>query len=155
MPGFFWDTSALVKHYHPELGTPRVDELLQLPGSQHAISRLAVTETFSVFAGKVRTQLITMAEFDQLCRQFLADTRRKVLAVARLLVAHHREAERLLRVYGPRQGQGVRTLDCLHLAVALDLRNKNAVDTVVCADARLAAVAQAEGFTVINPESVG
>src|SRR5437588_322998 len=89
MPGLFWDTSALVKHYHPELGTPKVDDLLQTPGCRHAISRLGVTETFSVFAGKVRAGLITLAEFDQLCRRFLADTRRKAFSVARLLVAHH------------------------------------------------------------------
>jgi len=84
MPGLFWDTSALVKHYHPELGTPRVDSLLQTAGSQHVMSRLGVTETFSVFAGKARAGLITLAEFDQLCRRFLADTRRKVFSVARL-----------------------------------------------------------------------
>ena len=99
MPGHFWDTSALVKHYHPEVGTSKVDNLLQTAGSQHVISRLAVTETFSVFAAKVRAGLITSAEFDQLCRRFLADTRGKLFSVARLL-----------------------------------------------------AVAQAEGFTVINPE---
>src|SRR5438552_17474136 len=126
MPGLFWDTSALVKHYHPELGTPKVDNLLQSPGSAHVISRLGVTETFSVFAGKVRAGLITLAEFDQLCRRFLADTRGKVFSVARLLVAHHKEAERLLRLYGPRQGQGMRALDSLQLAVALDLRNRGA-----------------------------
>src|SRR5260370_24596804 len=122
MPGRFWDTSALVKHYHPELGTPKVDNLLQTPGSQHIISRLGVTETFSVFAGKARAGLITLAELDQLCRRFLADTRGKLFSVARLLVSHHREAERLLRLYGPQPGQGLRTLDGLQLGVALDLR---------------------------------
>lgn len=152
MAGLYWDTSALVKHYHPELGTSKVDNLLQAPGSEHLLSRLAVTETFSVFAGKVRTGLITLVEFNQLCRRFLADTRRKLFSVARLLIAHHKEAERLLRQYGPQPGQGIRTLDSIQLAVALDLRNRGAIDTVVSADARLLVVAQAEGFTVINPE---
>jgi uncharacterized protein len=152
MPGFFWDTSALVKHYHPELGTSTVDQLLQLQGMPNVISRLSATETFSVFAGKTRAGLITTAEFDQLCRRFLADTSRRLFSVARLLVAYHREAERLLRLYGPQPGKGVRTLDCLHLAVALDLRRRGVVDTVVCADLRLLAVAQAEGFAVLNPE---
>src|SRR5262249_17778669 len=111
------------KHYHPELGTSKVDKLLQELGARHAVSRLAVTETFSVFAGKVRSGLITLIEFDELCRRFLADTKGKLFSVARLLVAHHREAERLLRLYGPQAGQGLRTLDSLQLAVALDLRN--------------------------------
>jgi hypothetical protein len=107
---------------------------------------------FSVYAGKVRAGLVTPAEFKKLCRRFLADTRGKLFSVARLLVAYHKEAERLLRLYGPKPGQGVRTLDALHLAVALDLRNRDIVDTVICSDARLLAVAQAEGFAVINPE---
>ena len=152
MAGHFWDTSALVKHYHAELGTAKVDALLQVPGFQQVISRLGVTETFSVFAGKVRAGLVTQAEFDKLCRRFLADTRGKVFSVARLLVAHHKEAERLLRTYGPTPGQGIRTLDALQLAAALDLRNKGVIDTVVSADARLLGVAKAEGFSVVDPE---
>src|SRR5262245_54542273 len=124
MPGHFWDTSALVKHYHPEVGTARVDAMLQVPGLAQIMSRLGVTETFSVFAGKVRTGLVAQADFDNLCRRFLADTRGKIFSVARLLVSHHKEAERLLRTYGPEPGQGIRTLDALQLAVALDLRNK-------------------------------
>jgi hypothetical protein len=152
MPGHFWDTSALVKHYHPELGTAKVDTLLRVPGLEQVLSRLGVTETFSVFAGKVRAGLVTQAEFDKLCRRFLADTRGKVFSVARLLVAHHKEAERLLRNYGPKPGQGIRTLDALQLAVAIDLRNKGVIDTVISADTRLLAAAQAEGFTVFDPE---
>jgi hypothetical protein len=152
MAGKFWDTSALVKHYHPELGTPEVDNLLKIPGTQHVISRLGVTETFSVFAGKVRAGLVSQAEFGKLCRRFLADTKGKLLSVARLLVAHHKEAERLLRAYGPQPGQGIRTLDALQLAVALDLRNRGVIDGIVCVDARLIVAARSEGFTVINPE---
>ena len=152
MPGYFWDTSALVKHYHGEPGTAKVDALLRSSGFEQVLSRLAVTETFSVFAGKIRAGLISPAEFDKLCRRFLADTRGKLFSVARLLVAHHKEAERLLRVYGPKPGQGIRTLDALHLAVALDLRNKGVIDTVISADARLCTAAQAEGFSVVDPE---
>lgn len=152
MPGRFWDTSALVKHYHPELGTPKVDALLQTPGLDHVISRPRVTETFSVFAGKVRAGLVTQVEFAKLCRRFLADARGKLFWVARLLVAHHKEAERLLRTYGPQAGQGIRTLDALQLAVALDLRNKGVIDMLVSSDVRLLTVAQAEGLPIINPE---
>jgi uncharacterized protein len=152
MADLFWDTSARVKHYHLELGTSKVDNLLQTPRSRHAVSRLGLTETFSVFAGKVRAGVITLDEFQQLCRRFLADTRGKVFSVARLLVSHHKEAERLLRLYGPQPGQGLRALDSLQLAVALDLRKRGAIDTVVCADTRLLTAAQAEGFTIINPE---
>jgi hypothetical protein len=72
-------------------------------------------------------------------------------SVARLLVLHHREAERLLRQYGPQPGLRVRTLDGLQLAVALDLRNRRVIDTMVCADVRLIAAATIEGLNVVNP----
>jgi predicted nucleic acid-binding protein len=152
MPIHYWDTSALAKHYHSELGTPKVDQLLQAPGSRHIISRLAVAETFSVFAGKVRAGAITDVDFRQLCRRFLADARGPLFSVARLRAVHFRRAEALLRRYGPIPGQGLRTLDSLQLAVAVELRSQGPIDSFVSADARLLAAAQAEGFSTINPE---
>ena len=55
MPGYFFDSSALAKHYHVEVGTAEVDRILQLPDTRHFIARLALVEIRSVFAGKVRT----------------------------------------------------------------------------------------------------
>ncbi len=49
----FLDSSALGKHYHAEIGTDRVDALLQEPGAQHFISRLTGVEVHSVFAGNL------------------------------------------------------------------------------------------------------
>jgi hypothetical protein len=43
-------------------------------------------------------------------------------------------------------------LDSLQLAVALDLRKRGAIDTVISADSRFLAAARAEGMPVINPE---
>jgi predicted nucleic acid-binding protein len=40
----FFDTSALGKHYHPEVGTSKVDQLLAVQGTRHFISRLTVVE---------------------------------------------------------------------------------------------------------------
>jgi predicted nucleic acid-binding protein len=154
MADLYWDTSALVKHYHPELGTAEVDRLLGSKADDHITSRLTVTETFSVFAGKIRSGLITRADFDSLCRRFLADTKRRAFSVARLLVGHFRSAERLLQQYGPIPGQGIRTLDCIHLATAIDLRNRGKVSVVVSSDLRLTTVAKLEGFAVIDPEQV-
>ncbi len=39
MPRYFFDTSALVKHYHTELGSPKVDAILGEVGSEFWISR--------------------------------------------------------------------------------------------------------------------
>jgi len=70
MPESFFDTSALGKHYHPEVGTSTVDQLLAEPASKHFISRLTVVEIQSVFAKKVRTGVLALADFQLLCRRF-------------------------------------------------------------------------------------
>ena len=56
----FFDTSAAVKHYHPELGTAKVDALLAEAGARHFLSDLAVVEFHSVLARLVRTGTITV-----------------------------------------------------------------------------------------------
>ena len=63
MASYIFDSSALGKHSHAEIGTVFVDALLQEPGAQHGISRLTVVERHSVFAGKVRTGVIAAAAF--------------------------------------------------------------------------------------------
>jgi len=45
----------------------------------------------------------------------------------------------------------VRTLDALHLTVAIDIRAREGLDVFVCADKDLCAVAEAEQLSVLNP----
>lgn len=53
MARYFFDTSALIKRYHAESGTPEVRRLITEPGAECVISRLATVEVLSGFAGKV------------------------------------------------------------------------------------------------------
>ncbi|HLG15765.1 MAG TPA: type II toxin-antitoxin system VapC family toxin [Blastocatellia bacterium] len=73
MPDYFFDTSALGKNYHYEVGTPRVEQLLKEPGARHFISRLRVSEIQSVFAGKVRAGVISESDYRTLRHRFLTD----------------------------------------------------------------------------------
>src|SRR5216683_919511 len=86
MSGHFLDTSAHVKHYHPEVGTPVVDRLWGDAGARLFISRIGVVETVSVFAKKVRTGQISAADFGLLRRRFCADLRHRRPVIVRLLV---------------------------------------------------------------------
>jgi len=38
LAAYFFDSSALAKLYHPEVGTPEVDKIFQTPGIQVRIS---------------------------------------------------------------------------------------------------------------------
>jgi predicted nucleic acid-binding protein len=56
---FFCDTSALVKLYHQEVGTERMEELFQQEENVLLISELAIIEFYSTLARKVRIGEIT------------------------------------------------------------------------------------------------
>jgi hypothetical protein len=88
MSNHFLDTSGLVKHYHPEPGTPKVDFLWATQGARLFISRLSVVETVSAFATKVRIGLITAVDFGLLRRRFFADLRHGRPVIVRVLVRH-------------------------------------------------------------------
>jgi len=150
MPHYFFDTSALVKHDHTELGSPQVDQILGELGSDYSIAGLALTEVSSVFAKKVRTGEITDADFDRLRLRFYADVRNRTITPVRILNAHFEWAADLIARHG--KTRQIRTLDALQLAVALSIQQPTAIDQFVCADQGLADIALLEGLAVINPE---
>lgn len=149
MPRYFIDTSALVKHYHPEAGTAAVDRIINEPGTELFISRLTLVEAVSVFAIKVRTGEFDAAEFARLRGLLSTHVARRRYQVVRLLNAHYDRAQDLVRGHGlTRQ---IRTLDSLQLAAALHLHQAVPLDDFVCADRRLCAIASLEGLAVITP----
>jgi uncharacterized protein len=150
MPGYFLDSSALGKRYHPEVGTAHVEALFQAQQPARFISRLSVVELQSVFAGKVRTRAIVEADLELLRARFLQDISQRELRIIRMTDGHYREAERLIQQHGVRRS--LRTLDALQLSVALALHRRVALDAFVCADQGLCSVAQEEGLRIINPE---
>ncbi len=58
MAGYFFDSSALAKLYHPEVGTAEVLGIFSERERRILISRLTLVEIQSVFAIKVRTGVI-------------------------------------------------------------------------------------------------
>jgi len=73
MASSFFDTSALVKYYHVETGTPEVIRLIEEPQARHVISRLTIVEVSSAFAIKVRTGELTTSTFHHVRQRFLSD----------------------------------------------------------------------------------
>jgi predicted nucleic acid-binding protein len=146
----YLDTSALAKLYHREVGSERIEELLQ--NQTVFLSRLGVVEMQSVLAGKVRTKYLLQSDADLARRRFRSDVRRRRFRVVALRVRHYDLAENLVAVHGYQVG--LRTLDSLQLAVALDLQRNGLVDLLVTADKVLAQVAPLEELNCYNPESL-
>ena len=149
MPRYFFDTSALVKNYHVESGTPQVRAILGTTGSEFFISRLSAVEMLSGFAGKVRTGVLSSTDYGTLRKGFFADIRRKTHKPLRVLNAHYQLAGDLIGKHA--MSRQFRTLDAIQLAVALHFHRSFPLDHFVCADQRLCDVARLEGLSVIQP----
>jgi uncharacterized protein len=150
MPRYYFDTSALIKRYHAERGTPQVRSLMTEPGAECIISRLATVEMLSGFAGTVRTGVFSTNAFTALRSQFLADVKRRVIRPIRIVNVHYQLAGALISQHG--MTRQLRTLDAIQLAVALRIHHAAPVDQFVCADQKLCDIAALEGLAVVNPE---
>jgi predicted nucleic acid-binding protein len=149
MAAYFLDTSALVKRYHPEAGTPIVDQVFAEADADIIISRLVLIEIVSAFALKVRSGTIDSPKFEAYRKQVHRDIRTKAIRVARMLVRHFELADELLCRRSTTHR--LRTLDALQLAVAIDLQLRGVTATFVSADDVLNSLATLEGLTVLNP----
>jgi uncharacterized protein len=152
MARYFFDTSALVKHYHAETGTELVDRFIGEAGAELLIARLTLVETISVFATKVRIGEFDAMEFARLRGLFATQVARRRYQVFRVLNVHYDLARDLIADHG--LGRQIRTLDSLQLSVALHLHHTFSIDQFVCADRRLCDIALLEGLNVVNPEHI-
>lgn len=150
MLGIYLDTSVLAKLYHAEIGTSETEQLVLSAGGGCYVSRLGVLEMRSVLAQKTRSGAIAEDAAATVLQRFRGDIRRRRFRPAGLRVRHYELAERLVDVYG--LSSGLRSLDSLHLAVALDLRQNKLIDSIVAADRVLCRVAPMEHLPAINPE---
>jgi predicted nucleic acid-binding protein len=146
----FFDTSALAKLYHEEVGSAVVRHLVEIPDQVSFISRLGVLEMHSALAGKLRTGEITAEAMELARRRFRGDIRERRFRVVALRATHYELAEELLTAHGT---GGLRTLDALQLALALDLHRNHLIGSMVAVDRILVRVAPLEGLTVSNPET--
>jgi hypothetical protein len=148
---FFLDTSAAVKYYHTEIGSPRILSIFAEPDRKIRISSLGLLELHSAFAMKVRAGILDRRSVGMHRARLLLDVAGGDIEVYSITEDHFTAAEQLIGRHG--FTRRLRTLDALQLVVALDLAGQNLLDYFVVADQPLGEVAQAEGLKVINPEA--
>ena len=150
MADYFFDTSALVKAYMPEVGTAWVRSLLDPDaGNDIFVLRLTSVEMTSAITRRQRSGSLTadsaaiaLSEFRaQLASDlFVAEITDTIVGQAIQLVERH----------------GLRAYDALQLSAAVDLRRRAATfglqsPVFVSADTELNAAALREGLVVENP----
>jgi uncharacterized protein len=154
LTGYFLDTSALAKLYHEEIGSEYVESILNRPGSKAIVSQLSLVEMESVFAIKVRTGALDESGRSLALRRLRADIARDRLFVGPPIEPkHYRSAAKLLRLHGV--SRGLRTLDALQLAIALDMLEASWISVMLSADKRLCEVAEVCGCPAVDPANPG
>jgi predicted nucleic acid-binding protein len=144
VPLFYVDTSALVKRYHIELGSDQVDRLFADLDASLVTANLAVTELTSALDRKCQDGALTREGLAQV----LAVAAQDLLAEFWLLEldrTHIRRSQQLILQHH------LRTLDALHLAAILSIKDLHPV--LVSADTRLLQAADREGIELLNPET--
>jgi predicted nucleic acid-binding protein len=139
---YFFDTSALVKRYHVEIGSEKVDEIFNDPAGAFAIANITIAEFASAFTRKLHEGVISEDDFraclsefskDMISSFWIIDIERSHINKSISLIIKH----------------NMGTLDSLQLAVFLNLSSIN--PTMVTSDEALLNTALKEGFHAINP----
>lgn len=152
MASYYLDTSALVKRYAQEPGSPWVTSLVD-PSVGHALYTVRLTgpELVAALMRKVRTGEMIAPDATAAVRAFRADfgVRYRVLTVRHII------AERAMDLA---ERHGLRGYDAVHLSTALsvaDVRQQRGLPalTFVSADTDQRQAAVAEGLLVENPNA--
>ena len=151
MAVYFWDSNAIAKIYHPEIGTTIVLQLFNTD-AVHYISRLSTLEVVSIFTKKLRMKIIGVQDFDQVYRRFGEDIRLRKWRVIKFQSSFFDRARMQVRKYGKRYS--LRTLDSLQLAGSLFLREKVTIENFIASDKILNKIVEMEGISILDPEEI-
>ena len=152
MARYSLDSSAAVKRYQVEAGSAEINRIVTEQNSVRFISRLSLLEVQRAFNRRLRTGEISEYERERARLGFYIDLRRQRLRLKEITPIHYRSAVRLIQKYAPMQTVPLlRSLDALHLAVALHIRDRDGLDYFVCTDKDLCDIAEAEQLRVLKP----
>ncbi len=140
---YYFDTSALVKRYHWEKGTERVDSIIESKNDIY-FSTLAIAEIISVLTRLKNSNIISKKQYERITNVFFYDLEHRYVPVP-LDDSQIVNAIKLIEKYN------LRTLDALHLSVALEVKEIGEC-TFVSSDKKLWDAAAHEGFGILNPE---
>jgi predicted nucleic acid-binding protein len=149
---FYWDASALVKRYAPEIGTPLVNHLFSHVQLDRMMCLVIGTgEVISIFVRKKNTKVIT----DVALSQALVDFRAEVVDAGAFKLVSVEDAL-VLASYTLIEKYSLNATDALILksvmGVAALLRPAGDDVILVRSDLRLLHAAEGEGVTTFNPE---
>lgn len=149
MTTFFFDTSALLKHYIDESGSTRVRALVQTSPGPMVVSAITRVEMACAFARREREGSLSSARRDKLWQAFRYDTFHRFRFI-RVDAATLAAAEQLAFRHSLRAYDAVQLASAQMAARRLKKIGRRGI-VFLSADIRLLTFAQLEGFVVLNP----
>lgn len=146
MSTYFFDTSALVKRYHQEDGTERVDEILDSTDADVLISSLTVVESVSAFRRKFNRGEISESEMEQLVGVFFREALDDFVIIPLEESLLSFSFELVLQ-------DDLRTLDSLQLSAGLSVAEKLDDVVFITADEELSTVGRGHGLETVVPQT--
>jgi uncharacterized protein len=141
----FFDTSALVKFFHEEVGTETVSTLILDPNNSIWIVELARLEFLSAVFRRFRTKELDEDRLNTAIGSFEKQVENwNVEPLGRAVIE---EAANLMKDHA--REHGLKALDAMHLGAFSLISEANWA--LVAADDTLCAVAEILGYTTINP----
>lgn len=145
---YYFDSSALLKPYFLEPGTEAVLALLA-QGGPHHVSYLTIVEFQAACARRLRDGQLTRDDHDAISVAFDEDILRPRYRLLQPTPTWFKRARKVLVDLGQRHP--LRSLDALHIAAALLIREREPEIVLVTSDTRLLTSAQAAGLAVLDP----
>ena len=145
---YFLDTSALVKRYRFENGTPTIDNIFSDENVEIIICALSISEVASALNKHLRKKEITPEDFRKTVERFYFDLQIQKVSVLDIKEDDFFKANNLIFEYNHTSS------DAVILAAALELREFEPI--FVCADIRsgLLSAAIANHLSTLNPASI-
>jgi predicted nucleic acid-binding protein len=149
MHHFYFDTSALVKRYHPEKGSPVVDRIIEAKGRRGLITSYWTVLEFAIaFSWKRTRKEISDRALNVAVGNFLKE-------LTELFTVRSVDDDLITAAIPCGFQHRLSSADALHLATAIELMrfSEEVGDKVifVSADSKLCRAAKREGLEAINP----
>lgn len=145
MAYYFFDTTALAKRYCLELGTHRVNEILQEKRNQIILAECTVTELFSTLNKKVRKNDLTRDDYYTVVYKFESELDQGLFKIINMSGLIIRNSKLLLL-----QHSYLRFSTALQISYAIEIFSLK--PTVVSSDLHFLDICKLTGFKILNPE---
>ena len=139
---YYFDTSAIVKRYHRENGTERIDKIVDGEDEIY-FSTIGIAETISALRRLRSSKIITEGQYERITGIFFNDMENRYVPIPF-------DDSNVMNAISLIERHNLRTLDAFHLSAALTIKDMEPI--FVSSDRKLLNAAQEEGFATLNPE---